>query len=42
MAAGRYGECVDCGGPIGCERLAATPYTARCVSCQTQFEQRRV
>ena len=42
IAAGRYGECVNCGGPIGYERLVAAPYTARCVSCQMQFEQRRV
>ncbi|AUT75914.1 conjugal transfer protein TraR [Paraburkholderia hospita] len=42
IAAGRYGACVDCGDPIGYERLVAAPYTARCVSCQTAFEQHRV
>jgi DnaK suppressor protein len=36
----RYGECVECGAPIGYARLAATPYTARCVTCQTKFERR--
>jgi DnaK suppressor protein len=41
IAAGSYGTCVDCGGPISYERLVAAPYTSRCVSCQTQFEQRR-
>ncbi|TCG06987.1 conjugal transfer protein TraR, partial [Paraburkholderia steynii] len=41
VAAGRYGACVDCGDPIGYERLVAAPYTARCVSCQTAFEQHR-
>jgi DnaK suppressor protein len=41
IAAGLYGACVECGDPIGYERLAAAPYTARCVSCQTAFEQHR-
>jgi len=41
IAAGRYGACVDCGDPIGYERLVAAPYTSRCVSCQTAFEQHR-
>ncbi|MBC8751245.1 TraR/DksA family transcriptional regulator [Paraburkholderia podalyriae] len=40
--AGRYGACVGCGDPIGYERLVAAPYTARCVSCQTAYEQHRV
>ncbi|HEY4804242.1 MAG TPA: TraR/DksA C4-type zinc finger protein [Paraburkholderia sp.] len=41
IAAGLYGACVECGEPIGYERLAAAPYTARCVSCQTAFERHR-
>lgn len=41
IGAGLYGACVECGDPIGYERLAAAPYTARCVSCQTAFEQHR-
>jgi RNA polymerase-binding transcription factor DksA len=41
IAAGRYGTCVECGDSIGYERLAAAPYTARCISCQTAFEQHR-
>ena len=41
IAAGLYGACVECGEPIGYERLAAASYTARCVSCQTAFERHR-
>ncbi|MCC8402961.1 TraR/DksA family transcriptional regulator [Paraburkholderia sp. MMS20-SJTN17] len=41
ITAGLYGACVECGDPIGYERLAAAPYTVRCVSCQTAFEQHR-
>jgi RNA polymerase-binding transcription factor len=41
IAAGLYGACVECGDPIGYERLVAAPYTARCVSCQTAFEKHR-
>ena len=41
IAAGSYGACVDCAGPIGYERLVAAPYAARCMSCQTKFERRR-
>ncbi|SIT49042.1 TraR/DksA family transcriptional regulator [Paraburkholderia piptadeniae] len=41
IAAGLYGACVECGEPIGYERLAAAPYTARCVSCQTAYERHR-
>jgi DnaK suppressor protein len=41
IAAGLYGACVECGEPIGYERLAAAPYTARCVSCQAAFERHR-
>lgn len=41
IADGHYGECVDCGEPIGYERLVAAPYTARCLSCQRAFEHQR-
>ncbi|MCP3717375.1 TraR/DksA C4-type zinc finger protein [Paraburkholderia sp. CNPSo 3281] len=41
IGAGLYGACVECGESIGYERLAAAPYTARCVSCQTAFERHR-
>ena len=33
------GACVDCGRPIGEERLAAIPSAARCVTCQAAWEQ---
>src|SRR5437763_10096948 len=29
-----YGECIDCGGEIGFERLLAQPTAVRCVLCQ--------
>jgi DnaK suppressor protein len=35
---GTYGVCVDCGADIGIARLRAAPETARCVSCQQQYE----
>ena len=31
--AGSYGECASCGQPIGEARLAALPYTSRCIGC---------
>jgi RNA polymerase-binding transcription factor DksA len=31
---GTFGRCVDCGGLIGAERLAALPDAVRCVDCQ--------
>jgi DnaK suppressor protein len=33
---GTYGECDDCGGPIGSERLEALPWATRCMICQTR------
>lgn len=30
---GNYGECSDCGEPISPQRLAALPYTSRCIDC---------
>lgn len=33
IAAGRYGVCGECGDPIGEARLAALPYTSRCIDC---------
>ena len=37
---GTYGLCVSCGAPIPRERLAAVPYTDRCVACQRRQEKR--
>jgi DnaK suppressor protein len=34
-AAGTYGRCLDCGRPIGAERLAARPAASRCVGCES-------
>jgi len=28
-----YGRCVECGRPIGIDRLRARPATTRCVDC---------
>ena len=33
------GRCIECGEPIGEERLAALPSAVRCVSCQAEWEQ---
>jgi len=38
VAEGSYGECIDCGQPVGTERLFAQPAAARCIACQTQAE----
>ncbi|TQS45817.1 TraR/DksA family transcriptional regulator [Cryptosporangium phraense] len=32
-AAGDYGRCESCGGPIAPERLAARPSTSTCIAC---------
>ena len=33
LAAGAYGTCEACGGPIGAARLEARPASTRCVHC---------
>lgn len=33
VAAGTYGTCVRCGGPIGAARLEARPPAATCIGC---------
>ena len=33
-----FGDCVDCGGEIGFERLMAYPTARRCVRCQNLHE----
>ena len=40
MAAGSYGECVDCGEPIATARLKAYPAATRCIECQGALEKR--
>ena len=37
-----YGECIDCGGEIGFERLLAQPTAVRCVLCQDMYEKTHV
>ncbi len=41
LSAGRYGDCTDCGEPIGIARLTANPAAERCADCQEIFEKRR-
>lgn len=35
-----YGECEQCGNPIGFSRLQARPEARLCISCQTRAEKR--
>ena len=36
LANGRYGDCERCGGPIGMQRLRATPEARLCLSCREE------
>lgn len=38
IAAGTYGQCVDCGADIAPQRLQAAPAAARCIACQERAE----
>jgi RNA polymerase-binding protein DksA len=38
IADGSFGNCTDCGGDIGYERLLAYPTAKRCFACQRQHE----
>jgi DnaK suppressor protein len=40
LARGEYGQCEDCGEPIGFARLRAQPAASRCVRCQEVEEKR--
>jgi len=33
-----FGDCIDCGGEIGFERLLAQPSAQRCIECQGKYE----
>jgi RNA polymerase-binding protein DksA len=33
LEVGTYGECTECGEPVGEQRLAALPYTSLCIDC---------
>ncbi|QNI30704.1 TraR/DksA family transcriptional regulator [Alloacidobacterium dinghuense] len=35
---GSYGECLQCGNPIGAKRLEAVPWTPYCIDCQGKIE----
>lgn len=37
---GSYGECEQCGNPIGFSRLQARPEARLCIGCQTRSEKR--
>ena len=39
MDEGSYGECIDCGMPVGAARLLAQPFAARCIGCQSKAEE---
>ena len=38
IEAGEFGECEDCGDPIGEARLKARPVTTLCIECKTEQE----
>jgi RNA polymerase-binding protein DksA len=38
LGSGTYGLCVDCGEPIGFNRLEAWPSANRCLDCQAKAE----
>lgn len=38
MAAGTYGQCIDCGIAIPEARLQAAPTATRCITCQEKAE----
>jgi DnaK suppressor protein len=40
IADGTYGECLECGEPIGALRLSVLPEAALCVGCQGMAEHR--
>ncbi len=40
LAAGTYGECMDCGESISPARLLAQPTAMRCMACQRNAEHR--
>jgi DnaK suppressor protein len=37
---GSYGQCEECGGDIGTERLKARPVTTLCIDCKSSQEER--
>lgn len=41
MNSGKYGICVECGGPIGAKRIEAYPYADECIDCAELDEEIR-
>jgi DnaK suppressor protein len=41
LDAGTYGSCLRCGRPIAPERLAALPWAAHCIECQSIVDRGR-
>lgn len=37
----KYGDCVECGIPIGASRLEAVPHARMCIKCKEAEEQRK-
>jgi RNA polymerase-binding protein DksA len=35
---GTYGDCQECGNPIGNERLEAVPHARLCITCKSNEE----
>ncbi|HUG72709.1 MAG TPA: TraR/DksA family transcriptional regulator [Steroidobacteraceae bacterium] len=42
LAAGGYGQCIQCGAAIPLARLEAFPTAKRCLPCQQRYESARV
>lgn len=38
IAAGEYGNCLDCGRAISWPRLEALPHAVRCITCEALYE----
>lgn len=41
IAAGSFGNCIDCAALIPVPRLQASPEASRCIACQEKAEQRQ-
>jgi DnaK suppressor protein len=41
IEAGRYGNCLSCGGPMGLQRLRAIPEARYCLACSGQAHDER-
>jgi DnaK suppressor protein len=39
LEAGTFGDCDECGDPIGAERLRARPVTTLCIACKAAEEE---